>query len=65
MKLVRRLVIICLKFNIRFKAQYVPGARNEIADALSRFQMDRFRRLAPDAEPCGCPLPDRLWESLC
>ena len=65
MKLVRRLVIICLKFNIRFKAQYVPGARNEIADALSRFQMDRFRRLAPDAEPCCCPLPDRLWESLC
>ena len=42
MRLLRLLVLHCLKHNILFKAKYVPGSSNGIADALSRFQMPTF-----------------------
>ena len=64
MSLIRRLVVLCLKWNIWFRAKYVPGVNNEIADSLSRLQMDRFRRLAPDADLMGTPLPRQLWTSF-
>ena len=28
----------------------VPGKLNTVADAISRFQMDKFRKLAPEAD---------------
>ncbi|KAM3932738.1 uncharacterized protein RB166_005767 [Leptodactylus fuscus] len=41
---------------------HVPGVKNDIATALSRFQWERFRSLAPGAAADGIPcLPD-LWE---
>ena len=61
MHLVRQLVTICLQHNIRFRSCHVPGARNNIADALSRFQNARFRQLAPDADLLATPLPRHLW----
>ena len=64
MKLVRMLVVLCLEHNILFKARYVPGSRNEIADSLSRFQMERFRQLAPGADVLSSELPAHLWESF-
>ena len=64
MKLVRFLVLRCLEFDIHFKARHVPGVDNSIADALSRFQMDRFRRLAPGADPVMTPLPGNLWSAF-
>ena len=42
MKLVRKLVVRCLEWNIHFKARHVRGIDNSIADALSHFQMARF-----------------------
>ena len=62
MKLVRFFVLQCLKCNVAFKAIHIPGVRNNIADSLSRFQMSRFRSLAPDAKPVGCPVPRFLWK---
>ncbi len=50
MSLVRSLVLQCMHHNILFKACHVPGVDNSIADALSRFQNDKFRRLIPSAE---------------
>ena len=47
MVLVRRLVLSALKFNILFKAKHIPGKHNNIADRLSRFQVNEARRLAP------------------
>ena len=47
MKLIRRLVIQALRFNIFFSARHIPGLRNVIADKLSRLQMVEFRRVAP------------------
>ena len=64
MKLVRTLVIRCLGLNILFKARHVPGIDNGIADALSRFQMTRFRQLAPGADPTITPLPADLWSNF-
>ena len=57
MQLVRAMVMQCLKFNIIFKAVHIPGINNNIADALSRFQMGRFRALAPRAQMDMTPLP--------
>ena len=57
MRLVRLFVLQCLKFNILFKARHIPGHVNESADALSRFQMARFRAAVPLAESTMTPLP--------
>lgn len=62
MVLLRNLTIKCLRFNVVLRAEHVPGKQNTITDALSRFQMDRFRRLAPDAEPTPCTIPAQLWQ---
>lgn len=62
MSLLRALVLQCLRHNIIFRAEHVPGKRNSIADALSRFQMTRFRQLAPEADAQGTPFPARLWQ---
>ena len=61
MKLMRFMVLQCLKHNILFCAKHIPGKRNDIADALSRFQMERFRELAPKAAAVGIPVPAFLW----
>ena len=57
MILVRRLVLHCLRMSLMLSAEHVPGEDNEIADALSRFQMERFRALCPgvEAEPVETP----------
>ena len=47
MVLFRQLVLACLKFNIFFSAQHVPGVHNTSADALSRLQVSKFKELAP------------------
>ncbi len=62
MKLVRFFVLQCLKCNLKFTARHISGKDNTIADALSRFQMQRFRDAAPGAEPRGTRVPQFLWE---
>ena len=42
MVFVRKLVSICLHYNIVFKAKHIPGVRNRLADALSRLQVHTF-----------------------
>jgi len=58
MILVRRLVLICLKFNIVFQAKHVPGAKNTLADLLSRQKLDQFKQLVGDTmDPLPTPVP--------
>ena len=63
MHLLRIFVLECLKYNIVFKAVHVPGTHNERADALSRFQMQRFRSASPHADQKMTPLPilPQVW----
>lgn len=49
MRLVHSFVLQCLRYNILFVAHHVPGVQNDMADALSQFQQQRFRDLSPDA----------------
>ena len=57
MKLVRCLVLLTMSNNLQFKALHIEGAKNEIADAISRFQMLRFRALAPKADRDSALIP--------
>ena len=57
MDLVRFLVLISMKHNFLVRARHVPGVNNGIADALSRFQVKRFRDLAPNADRTPCFIP--------
>ncbi len=60
MILVRHLVFSCLKYNIMFRAKFIPGKSNAIADAISRFNMQEFRRLAPKADLCPSSIPEEF-----
>ena len=56
---VRKLVLICLDYNIVFKAKHIAGVKNRLADSLSRLQVQSFKQLAPahmDKLPTGMPL---------
>ena len=50
--------------NIVFRAVHVCGASNKIADALSRFQFQKFHQLAPEADLDSTPVPVHLWNIL-
>ena len=61
MTFVRQLVLVCLKHNILFKAKQIAGFRNTLADALSRFQIQRFKTLAPAfMDPMATKVPSHL-----
>ena len=66
MELVRRIVLHCLRINLVLSTRHIAGEQNSVADALSRFQMGRFRRLSPWAnqDPTLIPkLPDQLYQT--
>ena len=50
MNLIRTILFICAKYDFECNTVYVPSAKNDIADSISRLQWDRFRQLAPDAK---------------
>lgn len=60
LKMVRCLVLKCLKINLSFRAKHVPGHKNSMADSLSRLQIQRFKDLAPKADPLATAIPVHL-----
>lgn len=64
MSLVRPLVLLCMKNNIQIKTRHIPGYQNSIADSISRFQWERFRSLAPQADTTPARLPPELLSLL-
>ena len=50
MLLMRRLTWCAAVNNFCFKAAFVEGCLNTVSDSLSRFQIARFRQLAPQAQ---------------
>ncbi|XP_053570053.1 uncharacterized protein LOC128660298 isoform X1 [Bombina bombina] len=61
-KYLRYLVLKCLKHNICVRAKHIPGFKNVVADALSRFKWKEFRELAPNARQEGECCPMLLWQ---
>ena len=57
MVLVRRFVLACMKYNILTKCIHVPSHQNILPDSVSRFQIEKFRLMAPhmDREPTAVP----------
>ena len=47
-----------------FTARHVPGKSNAIADAISRFEFQRFRQLAPYASPTATQVPPLVLAQL-
>lgn len=47
MKLLRRLVVQAMKFNILFEAVHILGMLNTLADKLSRFHLKDIEREVP------------------
>lgn len=62
MYLVRRLVLLSLRFNILIKVQHIAGSSNGIADALSRCNFQPFRKLFPFADQYPEVIPYHLWQ---
>ena len=56
MTLVRTLYFCAARYNMHIMITHIIGTNNCIADAISRFQMDRFRSLAPHANPHADPI---------
>ena len=50
-----------LKYNRQLTAQYIDTKSNFLADAFSRNQMDRFRRLGPAMNTFPDKIPEILW----
>ena len=61
MLLIRMLVLNNLKCNRRLRATYVASKENELADALSRGQMTRFRRKGPHMDEYTHRIHEDLW----
>ena len=57
MALVRLLYYSAAKHNINVCVAHIAGAKNNIADCLSRFQQVKFKKLAPQASPVPDSIP--------
>ncbi len=57
MPLLRRLIWISACEQFIITAKHIPGSKNLIADSLSRFAFQKFRTLAPEADPLPTPVP--------
>ena len=60
MALMRPFILYTLQNNIIFRARHIEGKNNEIANAISRHQWDRFRRLTPKAQTNPREIPDHF-----
>ena len=60
MILIRLITIESLIHNVKVFAKHVKTEDNGITDALSRLQMKRFRRLAPNMKKYPTPIPSEL-----
>ena len=64
MVLLHYLALLAVRHSFSFTASSVCGIANPVADALSRFQVQRFRLLAPQACPTPTLIPSALLTAL-
>ena len=64
MVLLRHLSMLAARHSFAFTARHVAGSSNLVADALSRFDFQRFRQLVPQASPTATLVPPSLLAQL-
>ena len=64
MRLFRHLLASAVHFNFFFSSQHVPGIHNSVADTLSRFHWQEFKRMAPEAHLLPVSISPQLLEEL-
>ena len=64
MHLLRHLLFSAASFQFAFSSAHIPGTEKSIADALSRFHWQEFRRLVPDAMVYQTRTPGCLLQNL-
>ena len=64
MVLLRHLSLMAARHSFAFTASHRAGRDNSIADALSRFDFQRFLHLAPHVAPGATPIPPSLLAQL-
>ena len=62
MLLIRKLFIFAASNQFLVSFKHISGIHNQAADALSRFQVSRFRQLVPDADEQPTAIPENVWE---
>ena len=60
----RHLSLLAARHSFVFTARHVPGKSNAIADAISRFEFQRFHQLAPYASPTTSPITPLVLAQL-
>ena len=63
MHLLRDLLLWAALWGLSFNAAYVRAVDNKIADSKSRFHLNAFQRLSPEAQVATCPFPQLLLNS--
>ena len=64
MVLLRHLSLLAARHSFAFTARHVPGKSNAIDDAISRFEFQQFRLLAPYASPTATLVPPWVLDQL-
>jgi len=66
LSLIRKMVLICVRNNILFRAKHIPGIKNGLADSLSRLQVSKFKGMSQGMDRVPTLLPRHLrlevWE---
>ena len=60
MRLIRRLVLCTLSYNIVFRAKHIARKSNIVADKLSRFHFQKARQVAPWLHLTPAEIPEHL-----
>ena len=60
MVLLSHLSLLTARHSFAFIAHHIPGKSNAIVDAISRFEFQQFRQLAPNASPVPPWVLDQL-----
>ncbi len=62
--MLRELSILAITLNFTFTALHIPGFKNKSADALSRFEFQKFFEAAPDAVMSPVEIPQEFLHQL-
>ena len=64
MSILRKIVYWSLIHNCQFKAMHISSSDNLIADSLSRGQLEKFKKVAPNTEDTPAEIPQEFYKLL-